>query len=197
MAVREPDGYFGKVKTTMWGTWPTWESWTWPGHEGKPIEVEVYSRQPKVKLYLDDQLVGEQPTNELKATFTLPYRPGTLRAEADGESVALATAGSPAALKLTPVREESARGKKGQLTFVTVEVVDAQGRVCPNADPLLRFAVKGKGRLLAVGNGDIKDTAPYVASERKAWKGRALAVVKGSARLTVSADGLQSANVNF
>ena len=197
MAVREPDGYFGKVKTTMWGTWPTWESWTWPGHEGKPIEVEVYSRQPKVKLYLDDQLVGEQPTSELKATFTLPYQPGTLRAEAGGESVALATAGSPTALKLTPVREESARGKKGQLTFVTVEVVDAQGRPCPNADPLLRFAVKGKGRLLAVGNGDIKDTAPYVASERKAWKGRALAVVKGSARLTVSADGLQSASVNF
>jgi len=60
-----------------------------------------------------------------------------------------------------------------------------------------RFAVKGKGRLLAVGNGDIKDTAPYVASERKAWKGRALAVVKGSARLTVSADGLKSASVNF
>ena len=38
LAVREPDGYHGKVKTSMWSTWPTQESWTWPGWEGKPIE---------------------------------------------------------------------------------------------------------------------------------------------------------------
>ena len=58
MAVKEPDGYHGEIKTTMWSVWPTWESWTWPGWEGKPVEVEVYTRQPEVKLYLDDQLIG-------------------------------------------------------------------------------------------------------------------------------------------
>ena len=55
MAVREPDGYHGKVKTSMWSTWPTTDSWNWPGWEGKPIEVEVYTREPKVSLYLNDQ----------------------------------------------------------------------------------------------------------------------------------------------
>ena len=197
MAVREPDTYYGKVKTTMWGTWPTWESWTWPGWEGKNIEVEVYSRESKVKLYLDDQLVGEQPTKEMKATFTLPYKAGTLRAEAGAGSVTLTTAGEPAALRLTAVREPSALGKEGQLAFVTVEVVDAQGRVCPNAGPQLRFALKGKGRLIAVGNGDIKDTDPFVGSERKAWKGRAICVVKGHGRLTVSADGLKTTAIGL
>ena len=44
MAVKEPNGYRGEIKTTMWSVWPTWESWNWPGWEGKPIDVEVLSR---------------------------------------------------------------------------------------------------------------------------------------------------------
>ena len=189
MAVREPDGYYGKVKTTMWSTWPTFESWTWPGWEDKPIEVEVYSRKPSVKLYLNDQLVGEQPTKEMKATFSLRYAPGTLRAEAGGETVSLATAGEPAALRLTV--------EKGQVSFVTIEVVDREGRLCPNADPLLHFSLKGRGQLLAVGNADIKDTAAFVGTERKAWKGRALCVVRGEGRLTVAADGLKPTTITI
>lgn len=34
MAVREPDGYNGEIKTMMWSVWPTWESWNWSGQEG-------------------------------------------------------------------------------------------------------------------------------------------------------------------
>ena len=26
MAVREPDGYHGRIKETLWSVWPTWES---------------------------------------------------------------------------------------------------------------------------------------------------------------------------
>ena len=81
LAVKEPDGYRGKVKTTLWGTWPTFESWNWEGHEGKPIEVEVYSHYPSVRLYLNEQLIGEKNTEEMKAVFSLPYTPGTLKAE--------------------------------------------------------------------------------------------------------------------
>lgn len=62
LAVKEPDNYYGKVKETLWSVWPTWESWNWPGHEGKEIEVEIYSRYPKVRLYLNDKLIGEKFT---------------------------------------------------------------------------------------------------------------------------------------
>ena len=47
MAVKEPVGYHGEIKHTAWSVWPTWESWTWPGWEGKPIEVEIYTKQPE------------------------------------------------------------------------------------------------------------------------------------------------------
>ena len=64
------------MKETLWSVWPTWESWNWPGHEGKEIEVEIYSRYPKVRLYLNDKLIGEKFTGkeqQFKAVFPVSY----------------------------------------------------------------------------------------------------------------------------
>lgn len=199
MAVREPDGYHGKVKTSMWSTWPTTDSWNWPGWEGKPIEVEVYTREPKVSLYLNDQLIGEQATAEMKATFSLPYQAGTLRAVAGTEQCEIQTAGTPAAIRLTA--DKTVLSRNG-LAFVTVEIVDAEGRVVPTANDQLTFAVKGNATLLAAGNADIKDEDPYFDNTHHVWQGRALAVVRhvgkqGKATLTVTAQGLPTSRLVF
>ena len=192
MAVKEPDGYHGEIKTTMWSVWPTWESWTWPGWEGKPVEVEVYTRQPEVKLYLDDQLIGTKHVNrdtEFKAVFSVPYKAGTLRAEAGGESVTLKTANDPARLRLTP--DHTVMTADGQsLTFVTVEVLDKQGALVPEAAIPCEASVKGAGTLLAFASADLKDTEPYTSPRVKTWKGRALLVVRsmqkgGSVSVTI------------
>ncbi len=88
MAVKEPDGYRGKINTTSWSVWPTWESWNWQGWEGKPVEVEVYTKAPEVTLYLNDKQIGKKSVDistEFKAVFSVPYQAGTLRAEAGGK----------------------------------------------------------------------------------------------------------------
>ena len=182
MAVKEPNGYHGDIKTTMWSVWPTWESWTWTGWEGKPVEVEVYTRQPEVKLYLNDQLIGTKQVSretEFKAVFTVPYKAGILRAEAGGESVTLKTASEPARLRLTPDRTVmSADGQS--LTFVTVEVLDKQGTLVPEAVIDCEAVVKGQGQLLAFASADLKDTKPYTSPRVKTWKSRALLVVRST-----------------
>jgi len=210
MAVREPNGYRGKVKETMWSVWPTWESWTWPGHEGKPIEVEIYSLYPSVSLYLNGKLVATGATGygqEHKAVLRIPYEPGTLCVKAldqsgqPVDSCVLETAGAPAALRLTADR--TGMPADGQaLTFVTVEIVDAQGRLCPEAALPLRFSAEGPARLIATGSADLKDRAAYVRPERTSWKGRAIAVLRASQRagatvLRVEADGLPAASVTI
>ena len=184
IAVREPDGYKGKINTTLWGTWPTFESWNWPGHEGKEIEVEVYSHSPSVRLYLDDDFIGEKNTEELKATFKLPYRAGTLRAEGMengrvAEQRILKTAGEVAAIRLIPDRKELA-ANSGDLSYIVIELVDKDGNVVPTADNQLRVSVTGNATLLALGNADIKDEDPYFDNNHKAWKGRALAILRSS-----------------
>ncbi len=203
MAVKEPNGYYGDIKTTMWSVWPTWESWTWPGWEGKPIEVEIYTKAPEVKLYLNDQLIDTKQVSretEFKAVFTVPYKAGTLRAEADGKSVTLKTAGEPARLRLTPDRTVMAADGQS-LTFVTVEVIDKNGWVCPNTPIDCEAIVQGQGQLLAFASADLKDTEPYTSPHVKTWKGRALLVVrstqqKGSVSVSIKSS-LPTANLSL
>lgn len=182
MAVKEPDGYFGKIKETMWSVWPTWESWTWTGWEGKPIDVEVYTKATEVKLYLNDKLIGIKPVSrdtQFKAVFNVPYEPGTLRAVANGKEVTLSTAGSPSRLRLTPDRL-TMKADGQDLTFITVEVVDRNGQVCPDAAISCEAIVKGQGSLLAFASADMKDREPSTSPRVTTWKGRAMLVVRSS-----------------
>ena len=193
MAVKEPNGYRGNIKETMWSVWPTWESWNWtgstnykgeavPSWEGKPIDVEVYTKAPEVKLYLNDKLVGTKQVSrdtQFKAVFSIPYEVGVLRAEADGKSVTLATAGEPARLRLTADRNVIAAGGQ-DLAYITVEVVDKDGCVCPDAAIPCEAVVKGQGQLMAFASADLKDREPKTSSRVTTWKGRALLVVRSS-----------------
>ena len=182
IAVKEPDGYHGKIHQTAWSVWPTWPSWNWPGWEGKPIDVEVYTKAKEVKLYLNDQLIGTKAVSEdteYKAVFTVPYEPGVLRAEASGMVIFLGTAGEPASLRLTPDRRViTADGQ--DLSFITVEVVDKYGWPCPDAAIPCEASVKGEGSLLAFASADLKDREPYTSSKVTTWKGRALLVVRST-----------------
>lgn len=210
MAVREPDGYNGEIRTTKWSVWPRWESWNWPGHEGKTIEVEVISRYPKVKLYLNDTFIGEAPAgedNDCLALFTLPYAPGRLRAVGvdtageEIESVELVTAGEPAAIKLTP--DKTVLSPDGQdLVYVVAEVVDSEGRIVPNAALPLHFSLSGPATLKAVGSADLTDNSGYTGRDVKTWKGRALAILKsktgkGLAHLSVTSPGLRPTTLSI
>ena len=194
LAVKEPDGYYGKIHQTAWSVWPTWESWNWAGSrdpkgaivsswEGKPIEVEVYTKDPQVKLFLNDKLIGTQNVNrstEFKAVFSVPYETGTLRAETCwGRIKTLSTAGEPARLRLTPDR--SVITADGQdLSYIIVEVVDSKGNVCPDAAIPCEAIVKGQGTLLSFASADLKDREPYTSPKVTTWKGRALLVVRST-----------------
>jgi beta-galactosidase len=207
MAVKEPNPENGEIRETLWSVWPTWESWNWPGHEGKNIDVEVYSKYPKVRLYLNDKLVGEKFTTkeqEYKATFTLPYTPGLLKAvgvkdNKEVESTLLKTAGNASTIKIKADRTSiSANGQ--DLSFVTVNLTDDEGNIQPNAENLLHFNISGPGVIVGVDNANLKDLEPYIGTERKAWHGRALVVIKstqstGEIRLKASSETLRGDDV--
>lgn len=209
MAVREPAPEPLEIKTTLWSVWPTWESWTWPGFEGRTISVEVYSKYPKVRLYLNDKLIGEKSTSieqEFKATFLVSYALGVLRAVAvendkEIESTLLQTTGDAAKIKLTADRKEiSANGQ--DLSYITIEITDKNGIFQPNANDRLHFKIEGPGIIAGVDNADLKDWEPYTGTTRKAWKGRALVVIKstqgvGDIKLTVTSANLKEATINI
>jgi beta-galactosidase len=184
MAVKEPDAYSGKIHETQWSVWPTWESWNWPGWEGKPIEVEVYTKAPWAELYLNGSLIGRKEVGidtQFKAIFTVDYQPGVLEARTDYGTTQLRTADAPAAVRLMPDRSViSADGQ--DLVFITVEVVDAKGNVVPDAALPCDVSVSGQGRLMAAASADMKDFEPSTSSKVTTWKGRAIIVVRSNSK---------------
>lgn len=204
LAVKEPDFYHkGHISETMWSVWPTWESWNWQGWEGKNIDVEIYSKAPRVRLYLNDQLVAEKETGintQYKAVITLPYQPGILKAvslDANGHEVMesiLQTSGEPASIKLTADRKHILASGE-DLAYITLEVIDKNGNIVPDANIPLNVDVKGRATLLAAASANLKDLEPKTSSRVTTYKGRAIVVIRsgsksGKATVTVSSTKL-------
>jgi beta-galactosidase len=198
----------GLTEVLSWWAWPNEaRSWNWPGQERKPLQVSVYTRCNKVRLELNGRAIGEKTVSEatkLTANFAVPYLPGELRAiglkngQIVGETV-LKTAGAPKKLKLTADRT-SIRADRNDLSYVTIEVVDANGQRVPNAEIPVRFTVTGAGELAGHASAVPDKPASFRAPLRETYEGRCIAVLRptggaGEITLRAEAEGLQSDSV--
>lgn len=208
IAVLDPQ-HFGKpIAFAPWGWEPVLDTWTFPGQEGKPTQVDVYSIDDEVELFVNGVSAGRQPAGaaaQNKATFTVTYQPGALEAVGYTAGVAtgrfqLTTAAAPAFLNLTVDRAALKSG--GDIAYVSIELEDVNGVPYRWGDPLVSVQVSGAGELLAIGSGDPESEEPYVGNQRKAFQGRLLAVIRTSAqtgRIQVSAqaDNLPTASLEL
>jgi beta-galactosidase len=209
LGVRQAAPEGKELYVTRWGVWPVYASWTWPGMEGKVLDVEVYARGDLVRLYLGGKLIGEKPTTRaerFQATFRVPYSPGELKAVAvrGGQPVAesiLRTAGEAIQLRLTADRT-TLRADGQDLSFITVEAVDASGQAQPNAEHPVTFRLTGPGSIAGVGSADLTSEESYRGKERKLFHGKALVIVRasgsvGALTLTATAPELKEATVRI
>ena len=206
MAVHEPipDGMIENM--SRWG-WPQeFQSWTWPEAEGKTLQVRVFSRAPLVRLELNGKVIGEQKISDttITAVFDVPYQPGTLRAVnvEDGKETSafeLKTAGTPTGIRLAADRSDI-KASRNDLAYVTVEIVDANGQVVPNAETSVQFSIAGAGELAAAGSANPKNPASFHQEECKAFNGQCLAIVRpkggnGIIKLKATGQGLKPAQI--
>ena len=182
--------------------------WNWAGHEGEKMQVVVYTRCKTVKLELNGKIVGEQAIDDSKsitAKFEVPYAAGKLVAHCyNGKGVEVAsetikTVGEPAAIRLTADRA-NIKADRNDLSYIQVEVVDADGNLVPDANVMVNFKTDGNGELAAVGTGCSTDVSSFQQPHKKTWQGKCLAIVRpkgeaGKIELTATADGLKSAAV--
>ena len=172
--------------------------WNWT--PGEKIDVwAYYNGADEVELFLNGRSLGRsaKTPDRLHAFWQqVPFEPGRIEAVSykDGREVlreVRETTGEPVALRLTADRAAIAADGY-DLSYVTVEAVDAQGRAVPTADVMLRFRVEGAGELFGVDNGNAADTLSLKGSQKALFSGKALAVVRslrggpGTATLTVS-----------
>ncbi|MGC4090478.1 MAG: hypothetical protein QM756_21910 [Polyangiaceae bacterium] len=88
------------------------------------------------------------------------------------------------------------------LAFVTASVVDRGGLTVPRSRHELSFSVEGPADLIAVDNGDPTSLESFQSSQRKAFNGLVLAVLRarreaGVITLRAAADGLLGATLQL
>ena len=202
-----PDGM--KEIVNDWG-WPdVLKCWSWAGQENKKMNVVVYTRCQSVKLELNGKVIGEQkvPENSITVTFDVPYQAGTLVAKGydNGTEVAssiLKTTGAPAAIRLKADRNRL-KADRSDLSYVSVEIVDANGNLVPNAEDIeVNYTITGNGELAGVGNGNPIDVSSFQLPKKKVWHGRGLAIVRpkgmaGKIILTAKAKGLKDDSIEI
>lgn len=171
--------------------------WNWK--EGDEVDVwAYYSNADEVELFVNGRSAGRsrKEGEQLRAQWlSVPFEPGCIEAVSykDGKEVARErrfTTGEPVGLKLTADRKAIAADGY-DLSYITVEAVDASGREVPTADGMLHFEVRGAGELVGIDNGNAADTLCLKGNDKALFAGKALAVVRslrgepGDATLTV------------
>jgi beta-galactosidase len=181
-------------------------NWNPASLEPHEENVEVYSNCEQVELWLNGKSLGAKPrpADDAPRVWQVPFEPGTVKAVGSngGKVVAsheLRTAGRPAKILLAADRTRLAAHWE-DVSYITATVADDKGAMVPDAADLVVFQVSGAGRIAAVDNGDNRSHEPFQASERRAYQGQCVAVVRATSpggKITVQASspGLAGATV--
>ena len=179
------------------------------GHRSDSLRVNVYTREARVRLSINGRIIGEQDVNPetYTATFRVAYEPGELKAEVvkgKRAEVAFRTSGVPAAIQFVSVNSDGRpadnvviSSSPGDLAYVYLRVVDADGNLCPTAEIPLDIKTSGARHLAVAGTGHPYDLRSFRSLKPTTFRGQALLIIqpqdeKGVVSITVSSPKLSS-----
>lgn len=181
--------------------------WNWL--DGQQIDLWCYyNNADEVELFINgkSQGVRTKGAHDYHVMWRVTYEKGEAKvvARKNGKVVATdvrRTAGAPHHIRLTADKTSLAANGKS-LSFVNVDIVDADGNVCPWAENQVFFELSGAARLDGVDNGNPASMERFKDNRRKAFFGRCLAVVRsakqaGKAVLKARAYGLPDAEIEI
>lgn len=158
--------------------------WNWI--EGQAIDLWCYYNQAdEVELFINGKSQGvrkKSNEHEYHVAWHVTYEPGEVRvvARKNGKQVnekTIRTAGAPHHIRLTP-NHNVLKANGRSLSFVTVEVVDKEGNLCPWADQNIQFTLTGEGKIAGVDNGSPFSLERFQANSRHAFFGKCMVVVQ-------------------
>lgn len=184
--------------------------WTWPERVGQVTPVHVFTSGDEAELFLNGKSLGRKKKGQYEYRLRwddLVYQPGTVKVVAykNGRKWATSetpTAGAPAKLKLEADRDRI-KADGLDLSFISVTVTDANGRMAPRANNRIQFSIEGSGEIVATDNGDPTNFEPFPSHSRDAFNGRCLVIVRaksgmtGTIRIVAKADGLEAKSISI
>ena len=162
------------------------------------VELFINGKSQGVRRKTDHQPEGWKPglCTEYHVGWRVTFDPGEVKAVSrkDGKVVCeqvIKTAGAPDHIRLSV----DYQGKT--TTFITAEVVDKDGNLCPWADDEIHFIYEGEGGILGTDNGCQTSMERFTSPKRKAFFGKCLVVAKGPGSITAKSATLNPAWIEF
>ncbi len=199
--------YMYQSEWTNKGVLHLFPHWNW--REGQEVDMWCYYNDAdEVELYIngESQGVKRKEPDTFHVMWRVMYEPGEVKvvARRGGDIVretVRRTAGEPFTIRLTPDRTTIIADGK-DLSFVTAEIVDIDGNVCPNADNEIEFFVDGTGFNAGVDNGSPISLERFKDNKRKAFYGKCLLVLQsngelGNIRIVASSEGLEDSETTI
>ncbi len=187
IAVERVNRFGQPDNTNDWKYFDAIESWTFPGYEGKPTAVHVFSASQEVELLLDGISLGRKPAGlgaGYDVTFPITYQPGELVAVGytggveDGRFV-LKTAGAPEKLSITADRSTISADGRG-LCLLTVDLLDSAGLPSRWESRTVTVQVTGSAVLAGLGSANPSCEGSYQSAAWPTYDGRVLAAVRSN-----------------
>ncbi|WP_060886180.1 glycoside hydrolase family 2 protein [Streptomyces caniscabiei] len=187
IGVRPLDQAGQPVARVAWRSTDAVESWAWRGCAGRKAEIEVYSADDEVELFVNGRPAGRRRAGRRRrytARFTTTYAAGELvavgyRGGHEVSRTVLRSAGDDLAIRLTADRAHL-RADGDDLAFVEVEIIDGAGTVEMLADDDIELRVEGPAELVGYGSARPDPTRPFADPTQRAYRGRALAVLRST-----------------
>ncbi|TCJ37713.1 glycoside hydrolase family 2 TIM barrel-domain containing protein [Parafrankia sp. BMG5.11] len=209
IAVHRPDRFGRAVRVAMWWSWSdSVSSWSWNGHEDRPVRLEVYSAADEIELLINGRRVGTAPAgekNRFRAEFETVYEPGEIVAVAYTGGVETGRTSLRSATG--EVRLEAAADRTRitaddtDLAHVALTLVDGAGNLYNTADRRVAVEVTGPAVLQGFGSADPRPTENFFDTVRTTFDGRALAVIRptapGSITVTATTEGCEPSTVRI
>jgi beta-galactosidase len=180
--------------------------WNFRGREGEPIRVWAYTNCPEAELFLNGVSLGRKTIERFgHGEWWVPYTPGTLRAVgylagAAAAAESATTTGEPVALRLALENAGDLHANGRDLAVVTCFTVDAEGRLVPDASPLVTFHTNKLAAIAGTGS-DVFDHLPPHLPERRMRAGLCAAAVRclapGNVCVYATSPGLAAARLEF
>jgi beta-galactosidase len=160
--------------------------WNWSGREGQITPVHLFTAGDEAELFLNGRSMGRKKKGDFEYRIRwddIRYEPGELKAIAykNGDKWAeevVSTSLEPFSLQMEADRTRIISDGE-DLSFITVSVIDSEGRFVPDAVRSIHFTIEGSGEIVATDNGNAADMTPFHSHTRETFSGQCLAIVRG------------------
>jgi beta-galactosidase len=184
--------------------------WNWQEQSGQVVPVHVFTSGDEAELFLNGKTLGRKKMGQYEYRLrwdSVRYVPGELKIVAykDGKVWAedsVKTTGKAVGVSLSADHQTILADGK-DLSFITLRVTDKEGITVPRSKNAIKFSIEGPAELVATDNGDAANLVSFRSSDREAFNGLCLVIVRGKSgqagaiKLKAESEGLDAAVITL